>query len=87
MKAQVSILDNVLIMAVGDTALHIAVRENNKKMVELLFEYGCDPNKRNKKKQIPQDNCSNNPDLSRFLQELCSSQKVCKQFYAYLTMS
>lgn len=61
----------------GDTALHIAVKRNDKRIINLLFEYGCDPNKKNKKKLTPRELCQNlNPELHQYLINLSSSQKV-----------
>lgn len=45
-------------------------------MIGLLFEYGCDPTKRNKKKQTPQDMCQNNLDLFTLIENLYFNQKV-----------
>jgi len=61
----------------GDTALHLAVKRNDKRIINLLFEYGCDPNKKNKKKLTPRELCQNtSPELYQYLINLSSSQKV-----------
>ncbi len=45
-------------------------------MIGLLFEYHCDPNKKNKNKKSAYDLCEGNPKLLQYLEQLYSKSKV-----------
>jgi len=64
----------------GDTALHIAVKKENIDMINLLFEFDCDPTKRNKRK-LTAFEVTQNQELIEMLRNLHSKQKVSRIFY------
>jgi hypothetical protein len=54
----------------------MAVQKGDEKMIGLLFEYHCDPNKKNKNKKSAYDLCEGNPKLLQYLEQLYSKSKV-----------
>ncbi len=68
----------ILLNFLGDSALHIAVRNGDKRFIELILENGGDAQKKNKKKQTVIDLCNHNQDLLQYIHSVISRQKVTK---------
>jgi len=60
----------------GDTTLHLAVKKGNKDMVNLLIQYQCDLQKKNKRKETALDLCKENTEIAQILQGILQKPKI-----------
>ena len=65
----------------GNTALHVAAKNNNKVMVKLLLAFKADPSIKNKKEATPTDLAADE-EISCLLKEAANMQAKTREYFA-----